>query len=152
MNLIGTLFDSIAGVAREAVAITGAVLTGDREKLKGHKTQAIAAATIGLGIASACGVAIPMWVYLLAAGAGLGTLRAGVTRVAEGVRIATGQQAATVNRAMHVTHEAAVASAVAVAGKVARAAVDDAAADVLRQVNAAGAANAAPDDATDEQG
>ena len=49
-----------------------------RNLLKGKKTYFVVGVTFLLGGLSACGVAVPAWVYTLLAAAGLGSLRAGV--------------------------------------------------------------------------
>ena len=46
--------------------------------LKGKKTYLVMAVTFVLGGLSTCGVEVPTWVYGVLAGAGLGSLRAGV--------------------------------------------------------------------------
>ena len=54
--------------------------------LKGKKTYITAAAIVGLGVAEAFICPIPTIVYVLAGAAGLAGLRAGVTKVANGLR------------------------------------------------------------------
>ncbi len=57
-----------------------------REQLKGRKTYIVAATTIGLGVAQAFGVPIPLLAWPILGALGMGSIRAGVNKVAEGVR------------------------------------------------------------------
>ena len=51
--------------------------------LRGRKTYLMAAATFALGGLQACGVVIPGWIYPILASAGLGALRAGVSKASK---------------------------------------------------------------------
>lgn len=57
------------------------------EFLKGKKTYIIAIAIVVLGILQGYGIfAVPEWVWPIIGGLGLGTLRAGVNKIAETVK------------------------------------------------------------------
>lgn len=60
-------------------------MNGLTEFLKGKKTYIVAIVTVGLGVAQAFGLPIAPWVYPLMGAFGLGTLRAGVNKVSQGI-------------------------------------------------------------------
>ncbi len=56
-----------------------------QEQLKGKKTYIVAAMTVGLGVAQAFGVPVPLLAWPILGALGMGSIRAGVDKVAEGV-------------------------------------------------------------------